>query len=147
MEYKFWQGDILRGFIQYLSAGLAAVPGGVLYAFLLRLPNRGVWTFALSLTIAVSCGFAAWHATGHLLRAREKPPVPRRVVVSTNASFIGSALWFPAATGTMAMIVTCAVVSGRGGNGNAATVRPQVTASLLSPTDIPQTGRIRIAHS
>lgn len=73
MVHKFWRSEIFIVWIKYIAAGLAMVPAGVMYEFVLanRLSqNRALYS---SVALAVMLGFAAWLSIGYALRPLIRP--------------------------------------------------------------------------
>jgi len=104
MTREFWRSEIFTVWIQYLAAGVAAIPGGIVYAVLLERSSQEKTAFLISLSIAVCLGLTAWLATGRILR-NFFALKPAGATASNNLAIITGAN--PAfATGTL-MLVVC----------------------------------------
>ena len=68
MERKFWRSEIFRVWVQYLAAGIAAIPGGIVYAVLLDHSTKEKLAFQIALFLAVGSGLVAWFGVGRLMR-------------------------------------------------------------------------------
>jgi hypothetical protein len=113
MTREFWRSEIFTIWIQYLAAGVAAIPGGIVYSVLLERSSQGKAAFLISLFVAVCLGSAAWLATGRVLR-RFVSFKPVGATASSNLSLIIPGASPAFATGTFVLVVCLSGPSPRG---------------------------------
>jgi hypothetical protein len=91
MERKFWRSEIFEIWVQYVAAGLGAIPGGIIYA-LSR--TQFAFAFQVGISVAVGLGLIAWLAVGHMWERRRASFAP--VATSSNVVwyFVGPAPTF-----------------------------------------------------
>jgi hypothetical protein len=82
-----WRSEIFKLWIQYMAAGVAAIPAGVLYALLLQHSVPQKQAFSPSICVGVVLGLAAWIYVGRRLRR----PTLRRVVEVKKTAVIATA--------------------------------------------------------
>lgn len=91
MVRKFWQSEIFLIWVQYLAAGIAAIPGGIVYAVLLERSMSQRPAFEVALLLAVGLGLVAWFGVGRLIRnAQPLKLVPQTLSSNTSWSMAGT---------------------------------------------------------
>jgi hypothetical protein len=105
MVLEFWRSEILKVWLQYFAAGIAAIPGGVIYVVLLEHSRTEKTAFDISLAIAVGFGLVAWFGVGHVLRSHS-PTQPHLATVPVifGTAQIASPAQVSIGTGTVVII-------------------------------------------